>query len=134
MPIPYALPLLALTALSLAACREDETVGAYGAADIKWSLHEIDGQTFPSTASLQFPEPGHLTGTTPCNTFTAHMDAPYPWFDAQKLRMTEIACDGQRLEMKFIQALQNMTLSEVSGKTLILSNTYGQEMVFTAAD
>ena len=129
-----SLSLVGLTVLSLSACRTDETVTAYGAADIAWRLVEIDGRPFPAQASLLFPEPGRLEGSTACNTFTGIMDAPYPWFDLQDLSVTEMACADLTSESQYLQALQDMTLSEVSGNTLILSNVAGREMLFTAAE
>ena len=126
--------LIPLCFLSLAACRDDETVSAYGAANIEWRLVEIDGQPFSPTANLRFPEPGRIAGTAPCNTFSATMDAPYPWFDAQHLSLTRMVCDDLPMENQFLQALQDMTLSEISAGTLILSNIDGREMVFTAAE
>ena len=134
MRIPSVLIPLGLISLSLAACRGDETVSAYGAANIEWRLVEIDGQLFASTANLRFPEPGRIAGTAPCNTYSAAMDAPYPWFDAQQLSVTRMACDDLPKERHFLQALQDMTLSEVSAGTLILSNTDAREMIFTAAE
>lgn len=125
---------LSLSLFLLAACRGDETIAAYGAADIKWQLTEIDGQPFAATATLHFPELGRITGITPCNNYSAVSDAPYPWFDAQKLSVTRMACDDLAAEGQFLQALQDMTLSEVSGNTLILSNVAGHEMLFTAAE
>jgi heat shock protein HslJ len=123
-----------LTCLILTACRSDETVSAYGAANIEWRLQEMDGQVFTSAATLRFSEPGHIVGSAPCNTYSATMDAPYPWFDAQQLSLTRMACNDLTIEHQFLQALQDMTLSEVSAGTLILSNVAGREMVFTAAE
>ncbi len=125
---------LSLTLFLLAACRGDETIAAYGAANIKWQLAEIDGQPFVATATLHFLEPGRIAGIAPCNSYSAVLDAPYPWFDAQHLSVTRMACDDQATENQFLQALQDMTLSEVSGNTLILSNVAGREMLFTAAE
>ena len=76
---------LSLTLFLLAACRGDETIAAYGAADITWQLTEIDGQPFTATATLHFPEPGRIAGIAPCNSYNAVLDAPYPWFDASTL-------------------------------------------------
>ena len=134
MRIPVILIPLGLIGLSLAACRSDETISAYGAADIEWQLTEMDDQPFAATATLYFPEPGRIAGTAPCNTYSATMDAPYPWFDAQQLSLTRMACNDLTIEHRFLQALQDMTLSEVSAGTLILSNVTGREMVFTAAE
>ena len=125
---------LSLTLFLLAACRDDETIAAYGAADIKWQLAEIDGLPFTATATLHFSEPGRIAGIAPCNSYSADLDAPYPWFDAQHISVTRMACDDLATENQFLQALQDMTLSEVSGNTLILSNVAGREMLFTAAE
>ncbi len=130
--MPNSLIPLGFICLGLAACRGDETIAAYGASDNKWHLTEIDGQPFAATATLNFPEPGRITGVAPCNSYSADLDAPYPWFDAQHLSMTRMACDDLAAENKFLQALHDMTLSEVSGNTLILSNVAGREMLFTA--
>lgn len=129
-----SLSLVGLSILCLAACKADETVTAYGAADITWRLVEIDNRPFPAQVNLSFPKPGRLQGRTPCNSFTGIMDAPYPWFDLQDLSVTEIACDDLKPGIEYLRALQDMTLSEVSGETLILSNVAGREMVFIAAE
>lgn len=134
MRIPIPLGLISLIGLGLAACRGDETIAAYGAADIIWYLAEMDGLPFNAAASLQFPESGVISGSAPCNSYSAVQDAPYPWFDAQKLSVTRMTCDDLAAEGRFFQALQTMTLSEVSGGTLILSNDAGRELVFRAAE
>ncbi|PCJ10139.1 MAG: META domain-containing protein [Rhodobacteraceae bacterium] len=126
--------ILSLSLLLMTACRGDETIAAYGADDMEWQLTELDGQPFAATATLRFPEPGRLTGAAPCNSYSAVLDAPYPWFDAQNLSVTRMVCEDQKAENQYLQALQGMTLSEVSGGTLILSNDGGREMLFTAAE
>ena len=126
--------ILPLALLLMTACRGDETIAAYGAADIEWRLVEIDAQPFVSTATLHFSEQGRITGATPCNTYSATMDAPYPWFDVQDLSQTRMTCDDMTLEHQFLLALQDMTLSEVSAGIMILSNVDGREMVFKAVE
>ena len=126
--------ILPLTMLLMAACRDDETVAAYGAAEIEWRLIEIDTRPFTATATLHFSEQGRIAGATPCNSYNATMDAPYPWFEIQQLSQTRMACNESALESQFLQALQEMTLSEVSAGTMILSNVDGREMVFKAAE
>ena len=134
MHLPTSFVLICLSGLILTACRGDETIAAYGASDITWHLVEMDRLPFHAAASLHFPAPGHITGSAPCNSYSAVQDAPYPWFGVQHLSVTRMACDDLAAEARFLQALQNMTLSEVSGGTLILSNDAGHEMLFKAAE
>ncbi len=119
-----------LVVLGLAACRDDETVGAYGAADRVWSLIELDGAPFQQNATLTFPENDRIAGKAPCNSYTGVMNAPYPWFEAGPLAVTRMACPDLDSEAQYFSALADMTLSEVAGDTLILSNEAGREMLF----
>lgn len=64
--------------LTLSACRRDETVTAYGAADKIWRLTEIDGKAVSYNATLRFPEPGQIAGDAPCNGYSGAMTVPYP--------------------------------------------------------
>ena len=123
-----------LFGLAVTACQGDETVGGYGAADIVWTLRELDGALFEQTANLTFPEAGRIAGKAPCNSYSGTMTAPYPWFEAGPLASTRMACPDLEAENRFFAALGEMTVSEVSGKTLILSNEDGREMVFTASE
>lgn len=45
---------------------------------------------------------------------------------------TKRACSDLDLESRFLAALREMTLSEVSGDILVLSTPAGREMVFAA--
>ncbi len=123
-----------LLVTSLAACRSDETVRAYGGADQIWALKELNGKSFPANATLTFPKAGEIAGQGPCNRYFGAMTAPYPWFDAGPIGSTRIACQDSNAETAFLNALETATLSEVAGNTLILSNTDGLEMVFKATD
>ncbi len=125
---------LLLPLLSLFQCNKDETVAAYGAADQTWALQEIDGQPFGASALLRFPEEGRIEGNAPCNTYSATLNAPYPWFEIADLVATRAACAGLEAEGFYFAALMAMTQSEVSGDVLILRNEDGHEMVFKAAE
>ncbi len=128
-----ALTLALLTALTtLPACRADETVGGYGGAERVWLLQDINGEPFTARASMTFPEPGKIAGQAPCNRYFGPMTAPYPWFDASALATTRMACPDLEAEAKFLHYLAKMTLSEVSGSVLLLSNDAGDTMVFKA--
>ncbi|OBY27791.1 META domain-containing protein [Leisingera sp. JC1] len=114
------------------ACAGDETLSAYGAAGTEWLLQSIDGDTFAADATLTFPEPGKIAGRAPCNSFSGSQTAPYPWFETGPLAVTRMACPELEAEDAFLNALQGMTLSEVTGDVLILSNEAGREMLFKA--
>jgi heat shock protein HslJ len=129
-----ALITCALLVASLAACREDETVRAFGGADQVWALTELNGASFPATATLTFPKAGEIVGQGPCNRYFGAMTAPYPWFDTGPIGSTRMACPDLVVETTFLAALEAATLSEVAGNTLILSNTDGLEMVFRGID
>ena len=123
-----------LSFLCFGACQGDETVAAYGGAARDWTLVEIDGAPFDARATLSFSEPGKIEGQAPCNRYSSDMTAPYPWFESRPLVATRMACDDLASETRFFATLKEMTLSEVAGTTLILSNEYGREMVFQAGN
>ncbi|MEM8773603.1 MAG: META domain-containing protein [Pseudomonadota bacterium] len=128
MRLFLTLPLL----LGLLDCGRDETLSGYGAADREWHLAEISGQPFDAEAILQFPEEGKITGSAPCNKFYGKQVQPYPWFQAEAIASTRRACPDLDAETAFFSAIAAMTLAEVVGDTLILSNTEGDEMMFEA--
>lgn len=119
--------------LSLFSCG-DETLSGYGAADKTWVLTDMDGAPFEARADLSFPEEGRIQGQAPCNTFTGAQTVPYPWFKAEGIAVTRIACPDLDAESRFFEALQAMTLAEVGTDTLFLSNDDGRKMVFRAGD
>jgi heat shock protein HslJ len=125
---------LAVLLITLAACRKDETVRAYGGGDHTWVLKILNDAPFPATATLTFPKEGEIAGQGPCNRHFGAMTVPYPWFDAGPIRSTKMACPDLEVEMVFLKALEAATLSEVLGDVMILSNTEGLEMVFNADD
>jgi len=118
----------------LSTCWNDESVGAYGAADRVWVLSELDGTPFPQRATLTFPDAGTIAGKAPCNSYSGAMTVPYPWFEAKNLAVTRMACPDLAAETQFFSALSDMTLSEVAGDVLILSTDSGREMVFKASE
>lgn len=119
--------------LPLAACLRDETVAAYGASDQLWTLQTIDGQPTPAPVSLSFGVRGAVSGSGPCNSFTARQTAPYPWFALEQFQADTTPCPPDQQEPALFATLQSMTLSEVSGSQLILSDDAGREMLFSAA-
>ena len=126
--------LLIATLTGLTQCGGDETVSAYGGGSSTWRLVELDGTPFGATATLDLSEPGRISGQAPCNRYFADQTAPYPWFQAGAIAATRRACPELALEQAFLTALAEMSLSEVSGDILILSNDAGRQMLFRAAD
>ncbi|MGX9356398.1 META domain-containing protein [Roseobacteraceae bacterium S113] len=123
---------LALIATSLTACRADESVAAYGAADKTWRLVSIDGTAFEAVATMQFGDKGAVSGQAPCNRWFANQGVPYPWFEISAIGATKMACPDLAAEAEFFASLEAMTLSEVSGDVLVLSNDAGRSMEFKA--
>jgi heat shock protein HslJ len=116
----------------LAGCVGDESVANYGASGKIWVLNEINGAPFNARATLVFDDGGNLSGQAPCNSFSTEQTAPYPWFGIGPVRATKRACPELADEAAFFAALQSMTLSEVSGPVLVLSNDAKESMVFKA--
>ena len=118
--------------LAVAGCRGDETLFSYGAADKVWQLVELNEAPFTASATIEFPEPGKITGMAPCNSYSGGQAVPYPWFEATQIISTKRACPDLEAEVTYLNALRAATLSEVLGEILILSNPEGLSMVFTA--
>ncbi|MEM9584477.1 MAG: META domain-containing protein [Pseudomonadota bacterium] len=113
-------------------CTGDETLTGHGAADQVFVLRAINKEAFPARATIEFPQEGQIIGQGPCNRFTSTQGLPYPWFKAGPIAATKRACPDLQAETAYFAALSRMTLSEVSGKTLILSTSEGETMVFEA--
>jgi heat shock protein HslJ len=116
----------------LTACLKDESVSGYAVPEAIYVLQELDAAAFTAGASLQFPGRGQVTGKGPCNGFRATQTLPYPWIEIQDLVATKRACPDLAAEATYFAALQAMTLAEVLGPVLILSNDDGRKMVFRA--
>jgi len=123
---------LVLLALSILGYCKDETVSGHGGGAATWTLQSIDGTPFDARATLTFPEEGALGGEAPCNRYSGRQTLPYPWFRAENLFTTRRACPDLAAETAYLRALEDMTLVEVAGDTLLLTNDAGREMVFRA--
>ncbi|WP_208348574.1 META domain-containing protein [Pseudaestuariivita rosea] len=125
--------LLALP-LVIAACGPDETISGYADPAATYGLVQMNGADFDATATIRFPAKGAVQGQGPCNAYLASQSAPYPWFDLGPVQATRMACPALGDETRFFENLVQMTLAEVSGDVLILSNDAGDQMVFQARD
>ena len=125
---------LLLSVLSMSGACKDETVTGYGGDDAIWTLQSLDRRPFDAHATLIFPEKGRIAGQAPCNSYSGQQAAPYPWFATTGIAATKRACPELDAETRYFNALTEMTLVEVVGDILILSNDTGREMVFSAAE
>lgn len=125
--------ILTLSLVALLGACKDETLSGYAPENTTWMLESINGSPFAAGTTIQFPEKGKIIGTAPCNGFRAKQSVPYPWFAVDEIVATEMACPQLAAETQFFDTLQEMTLSEVSGDTMILSNDDGTQMLFRAA-
>ena len=123
--------ILVSLSLPFAGCA-DETISGYADPLATYRLLEIDGARFGSSASIAFPEEGKAAGEAPCNRWLADQTAPYPWISLGPIAATRRACPDLADEQIFFESLAEMTLVEVQGGVLILSNEDGREMSFRA--
>lgn len=122
-------PLTAL--LSILGCA-DETISGYADPTAVYQLVTLDAAPFSAEATITFPEEGQVAGSGPCNRWSASQAVPYPWFELGPVLSTKRACPALAEESALFAALAEMTLAEVQGPVLILSNDAGREMVFEA--
>lgn len=116
--------------LVLMGCVKDETVAGFLPKDTSFQLTEVNGNPAPYQANIQFGEKGRVTGSAPRNRYFATNDAPYPWFALSEIGSTKMAGPDLTHEVMFFNTLKSMTLAEVSGPVLILSNDAGQTLTF----
>ena len=122
---------LAVIALILAsACTQDETISGFADVGSIWQLSELDGEAWNARTTLEISEKGRITGQAPCNSYFSVQTAPYPWFELGPIGASKMACRELDAESKYFAALGAMTIAEVNGPVLILSNEEGGEMVF----
>lgn len=116
--------------LVLAACAGDESISKFADPTAEYHLVMLDGQPWTDRTTISFPEAGRITGQAPCNRYFAEQTVPYPWFGVEGIGATRMACPALEAEARFFQALEDMTLAEVAGATLILSNSTSRTMIF----
>ena len=119
--------------LTLTGCKPDETLTAYGAADRDWVVQEWHGTPLWPELTIRFEPGGAVTGTGPCNSFTATQSVPYPWIALQSFVHTEAACPALATEKALFEALQSAILVEVLGDVMILTDEADRELLFNAA-
>lgn len=130
MPTLCGMTQTLLSAATSAFASLSATLGGAQDSDTIWKLQTIDGAAYEARATLTFPAPAQIAGTTPCNSFFGVQTRPMPGFHADRLGITQRMCMNFRQEAEFITALRDMTFSEFDGNRLVLRNEEGREMVF----
>ena len=120
----------AALAFLLTTCGPDETISGFADPEARYRLTSLDGEGFIANAYIRFPEPGQVTGTGPCNSFSADQRVPYPWFELGPIATTRRACPDLAAEADYFAALSEMQFAEVFDQTLLLTNDAGREMLF----
>lgn len=128
----YGMRQLAPSVFLLLAGCADETITGYSDPDTTWRLEEISARKVDAPTLLTFPSRGRIAGQGPCNVFSGSVDALYPWFSVHGIARGNDICPDQKAEADFFDALGRVTLAEVSGPVLVLSDEDGLEMVFRA--
>lgn len=123
--------LISCTA-TLLGCSPDETISGFAKTDTTYVLTSLNGTAFVTRATINFPQEGMIAGAAPCNSYSAAQTAPYPWFAVGPIAATRMACAELAAETDFFEALAAMSIAEVNGPILLLSNITGAEMVFQA--
>ncbi|SMP17701.1 META domain-containing protein [Shimia sagamensis] len=122
---------LAVTAiLGLAACDPTDTLTKHGGMNYDWQLSEVDGAPVDYSAVVAFGPHGSVNGMGPCNGFSGSQRKPYPWIAIQVDFVEELYCSDIDDEEAFLTSMMEMTLVEVSGDRLLMSNDAGREMAF----
>ncbi|WP_025054760.1 META domain-containing protein [Sulfitobacter noctilucicola] len=114
--------------------QRDETLRSYGGAGHEWQLIEMNGDTFDGQATLTFPTRNVIAGRGPCNSYQSRNAVPFPWFGAEPIRSTRMACPSLAQETEFFNALQAATIAKVTDGLLVLSNDETDLLVFKAGD
>ncbi|MFD1797692.1 META domain-containing protein [Paracoccus aurantiacus] len=84
-----------------------------------YRLIDIDGSPIPGTATLQISD-SRLSGTGPCNAYTAQNSADWPVVDLPAIASTRRACLIEGGEARFLDALGQVTSATRSAGTLTL--------------
>lgn len=118
-------------ALLLAACSPlPDTVGEAAPDGVVWRLVEANDRAVAYAATIQLFSTGKVTGSGPCNRFTASQSAPLPWVEIGAIAATRRACPELDAEAEYFRLLAAMDFAEVAGDGLLLTNGAGESLFF----
>ena len=97
----------------------------------EWMLVGMDGAEVTLRATIDFSEPGRVSGQAPCNRWFAAQTADLPDFRIEAVGATRMACPDLAAEAAFFEALSLMTRAEITGPlTLRLTGPDGRALEF----
>jgi len=108
----------------------DETLAAYAERDVAYRLEPAEDAPAVGTLTLRFPKVRSVEVRTHCASYHAALTVPYPWFRTARWQVADRHCDPGSQDLLFRDALRRMTLAEILGDTLILSNDIGEALIF----
>jgi heat shock protein HslJ len=107
-------------ALCLLACSHRPTVEAVYLTH-EWRLDSINGQAFASPATMKIRPSGLVLGRTPCNEFAATLSRFPPGWEFGPITIGNATCADGNFEAAFVQAITQVTRSQVQGLRLLLT-------------
>ena len=116
----------------LAGCVEDHSGSKRIPQGVEYVLIEMNGTAFDERTTIVFGADGGVSGQAPCNRYFGQVSSGYPRFALNGVGATMMACPALDTEAAFFAALEGMTLANVYGDTLTLSNPAGETLVFAA--
>ena len=102
----------------------EPTGGAAALANTAWRLTDLGGTPAlqEREATLEFPEPGKITGHGSCNRFTGPAEITGDRLQVGRIAATRMACDEAITvqESKYLQALQDSERFAIEGTELLV--------------
>jgi heat shock protein HslJ len=94
-----------------------------------WRLDTLNGQPFPAPVTMDVRASGLVLGTTPCNRFSGTLTRFPSGWEFGPIGLRNKPCLQGNAEAAFIQAITQVTRSQVQGVRLILTGP-GTRMEF----
>ena len=120
--------------LILAGCVADETLSAFAPTDAEYHLQTMNGKRVTYKVTMVVSKDGQIKGQAPCNSYATATTVPYPWFEVLGIIATRKACPQLPQEAEYFRTLKSMTLAEVSGTVLLLTNDNNNSLTFMSRE
>jgi heat shock protein HslJ len=120
--------LIPLFFLLFACAPQDRVRVAFTTHD--WTLQSINGTPFPGRVTMDIRPTGLVVGRTPCNRFGGFLSRWPAGWEVGPLGLQGAPCPDGHMEAAFLQALIQVTRSEVVGTTMFLRGPDGLVLQF----
>ena len=112
--------LAATAALGLSACGPETSTSQGSVPFGPYYIVGIGADAVPTrNATLNLMD-GAISGTGPCNSFTAVNSATLPAIQITSFTASRASCEASALEQRYFAALQQATSAEYAGQVLTL--------------